>query len=215
LISGFLLLLIHKKKIQMDQPCCECGESGVCQVEVEKPEPIASEKLLRLRDLAAASLIPKKTRQERIREFTQATSDVPLPVQPQVMTKEQVNFLVKMNCEELMELLATIYDSEDDLCEKLISLAHQARSPQKRVFWNDVDVIAEQVDALVDIDYFNGNAASKVGWDMDEVFDVVHEANMAKKQADGTFHKVDGKVTKPPGWTPPDVEKVVQRWISE
>ena len=225
----------------MDQPCCECGESGVClvepcrdthdtpavsvsetndshrvcQVEAEKSKPIASEKLLRLRDLAARSLIPKKTRQERIREFTQATSDVPLPVRPQMMSREQVHFLVKMHCEELKELLATVYDSEVDIQEKLVAISHQSRNPQIRVFKNDTDVIANQVDALVDIDYFSGNAASKVGWDMDEVFDVVHEANMAKKHEDGTFHKVDGKVTKPPGWTPPDVEKVVRRWISE
>jgi len=117
-----------------------------------------------------------------------------------------------------MELLATVRNEEDsvlDIRSQLISCVGQARLPQLRVFWNDADVMGEQVDALVDIDYFSGNAASKVGWDMDEVFDVVHEANMAKRHPDGTFHKVNGKVDKPPGWTPPDVQRVVQKWISE
>jgi len=154
-----------------------------------------------------------KTRQARILEFTKATAEV--SDVPRIMTRKEVQFLVKMNCEELMELLATVFHKEDDIRAQLASCAALARPPQIREFKSETDVIANQVDALVDIDYFNGNAASKVGWDMDEVFDVVHEANMKKKHDDASFRKVDGKVIKPPGWTPPDVEKVVRGWFDQ
>ena len=43
------------------------------------------------------------------------------------------------------------------------------------------------------------------------VFGVVHGANMAKRNpATGKFEKreSDGKIIKPPGWSPPDVDVV-------
>lgn len=155
--------------------------------------------------------VDRRTRQARIREFTEATSEV--ATRPRVMEPGEVDFLVKMNCEELMELLATVYPAEKVL-DILRLLAGEAKKPVPVVNKTEIEVISAQVDALVDIDYFNGNAASKVGWDMDDVFDEVHDANMRKRHPDGTFRKVDGKVSKPPGWTPPDVEKVVKSWMA-
>ena len=50
------------------------------------------------------------------------------------------------------------------------------------------------------------------------VFGVVHGANMAKRNpATGKFEKreSDGKIIKPPGWSPPDVEGELKRQLAE
>ena len=60
------------------------------------------------------------------------------------------------------------------------------------------------------------NAAAKKGVNLSSVFDVVHDANMAKKWEDGTFHKrEDGKILKPETWSPPDVQKEIARQFKE
>ena len=44
------------------------------------------------------------------------------------------------------------------------------------------------------------------------VLDVMHricDANLGKKQADGTIHYVNGKVQKPEGWHPPQYDDMV------
>jgi predicted HAD superfamily Cof-like phosphohydrolase len=128
------------------------------------------------------------------------------------MTEQEVKFLVKMICEEAMELLATVCMPEDDILLELHNISHQSKLPLKRLFNNDIELMAEQVDAMIDIDYFCGNAAAKVGLDPDQVFDLVHEANMRKVFPDGEFHAENGKIMKPPGWKAPDVESLVGHW---
>ena len=43
--------------------------------------------------------------------------------------------------------------------------------------------------------------------DVRPVFEAVHAANMAKV---GGGVREDGKVLKPPGWQPPDVEAIIE-----
>ena len=134
------------------------------------------------------------------------------------MTREEVLFVVKMNVEELMELLITVAPDEpfpaEDTRSILLDIVKSARLPGKGKPKTEEEVIADQVDALVDIDYYNCNAACKAGMNVDDVFDVVHEkGNMSKKFPDGTFHRnEEGKVIKPPDWKEPDVLSVVQGW---
>merc|ERR1712139_728342 len=80
-----------------------------------------------------------------------------------------------------------------------------------------IDQIAAQADALVDIQYYMLNCAAKKGINMSSLFGVVHAANMAKRNPEtGRFEKrADGKIIKPPGWQPPDVEAEVRRQCKE
>lgn len=73
----------------------------------------------------------------------------------------------------------------------------------------------EQVDAIVDSYYYSLNAAAKCGMNASSVFNLVHGANMAKRDPEsGKFLKrADGKIIKPKGWTAPDVRKELQRQI--
>lgn len=52
--------------------------------------------------------------------------------------------------------------------------------------------------------------AAALGIPFDAVWDAVHTANMAKVWPDGTVHyREDGKVLKPPNWSPPDIAAVL------
>lgn len=155
------------------------------------------------------------TRSENVKIFTEQSKEIELPNHPRKMTREEVLFVAKMVSEELQELLVTVTDENEDPKKLLIDIVEKSNSPNyTNVGKNDLELMAEQVDAFVDIDYYNCNAAAKVGFNVDDVFQLVHQANMNKKFDDGTFHKnSEGKVIKPPGWIEPDVKEVVSGWI--
>ncbi len=76
-------------------------------------------------------------------------------------------------------------------------------------FSDDVDAIQK---ALVCVLRTNRIHADRTGVPLDAVFAEVHRTNMAKLNGDGEpIYRDDGKVLKPPGWTPPDIEGVLQR----
>lgn len=156
------------------------------------------------------------TRSEQVKIFTEESKDVKLPDHPRKMTREEVLFIVKMVSEELQELLLTVTDENENVKKLLINIVENSNSPSYNNHnKSDLELMAEQVDAFVDIDYYNCNAAAKVGFNVDDVFNVVHAANMSKKFDDGVFHKnEEGKVIKPPNWEEPDVIGVVNGWIN-
>lgn len=158
-----------------------------------------------------------QTRSERVKEFTEQSSGITLPTAPRPMTRKEVEFIVRMNCEELMELLMTVIEPTDNVKDVLQDIVKQSNPPVNYSFDKDkVDIINEQCDAFVDIDYYNCNAASKVGMNVDDFYNQVHEANMNKKFPDGTFHRNEsGKVIKPPGWQEADTVTIVNTWIEK
>ena len=66
----------------------------------------------------------------------------------------------------------------------------------------------ETIDGLCDLLYVIYGAAVTFGIDLDEFFEEVHRSNMAKV---GGTTRADGKVLKPEGWTPPDLERILIR----
>jgi len=60
--------------------------------------------------------------------------------------------------------------------------------------------IVDQADVAVDIIYYLVDTFLRAGVNLDSLFTIVHEANMAKRFPDGEFHKENGKVIKPEGW---------------
>ncbi len=63
----------------------------------------------------------------------------------------------------------------------------------------------EMIDALCDLLYVTVGAAVEMGIDLAPFFDEVHASNMRKA---GGPMRADGKHLKPPGWTPPDLQRV-------
>jgi hypothetical protein len=64
------------------------------------------------------------------------------------------------------------------------------------------------LDALVDLVYFAIGTAAGMGWDFNEAFKRVHEANMKKVRAYTERSAVD--LVKPPGWKAPDLSDLVK-----
>merc|ERR1712137_1346834 len=122
--------------------------------------------------------------------------------------------------DELLELWATLQGSQESKAA-IIELLTKAESLPKEVYSDNqqgiVKRIADQADALVDIEYYMLNCAAKKGFNMSSIFGVVHTANMAKRNPEtGRFEKnADGKVIKPPGWKPPNVEGELLRQFTE
>ena len=72
---------------------------------------------------------------------------------------------------------------------------------------NDIVGIA---DALADLCYVIYGAAHCYNIPLDKVYAEVHRSNMQKVGKDGKVTKrEDGKILKPEGWEPPDIEGVM------
>ena len=66
--------------------------------------------------------------------------------------------------------------------------------------------IPEVADALIDLIYVCIQAGIEWGIPLDRCWDEVQRANMAKK---GGPVRGDGKILKPEGWTPPDIDGII------
>merc|ERR1712241_642661 len=115
-----------------------------------------------------------------------------------------------------LELQATVRNPQQ--AKATMSAMIQNAKPVPQVDQNDeMNLIAEQGDALVDIWYYSQNAACKKGVNLCQIFDVVHAANMAKiDPATGKcLKRADGKILKPAGWKAPEVESEIRRKMAE
>ena len=73
--------------------------------------------------------------------------------------------------------------------------------------------IVQAADALADLLYVVYGAALEWGIPLDAVFQEVHRSNMTKLWPDGLPHcRDDGKILKPPGYSPADVSGVISRF---
>lgn len=172
----------------------------------------------------------KKSDAELVMEFTEqaAGEGVVYPCQPVPLDKEAVHFLCKMIIDEMLELMQTV-EGGGAAKRELIQYVEQAKELFEREYDCEsvipyrgmrdgkymtyvlpsgcMEQCADQADAMVDIYYYMLNAACKHGMNLSHVFTRVHEANMAKRDpSTGKFLKrEDGKIIKPPGWVPPDI----------
>ena len=69
----------------------------------------------------------------------------------------------------------------------------------------------EIADALADIIYIACGTAASYGIPLNEIFEEVHRSNMAKLVDGKPLKRADGKIIKPEGWTPPDIEGVIKK----
>jgi len=73
----------------------------------------------------------------------------------------------------------------------------------------DLDIVGI-ADALADIIYIACGTAVSYGIPLDKVFEEVHRSNMAKLVDGKPIYREDGKVLKPKGWTPPQIETILE-----
>lgn len=125
---------------------------------------------------------------------------------PRVPEDAEVRLRLRLIAEEFFETLWACFDADDpddyqyELREDLDD-AHSAVMGAIGAIRLRVDLV-EAVDGFADQLYVVHGAALAFGVHMAPVFAEVHRSNMAKKGGP----VVDGKLRKPPGWTPPDIE---------
>lgn len=72
--------------------------------------------------------------------------------------------------------------------------------------------MCEIADGLCDLIYVTIGTALEYGIDLDPIFEEVQRTNMAK--IPGNSRK-DGKITKPSGWTPPDIASLLEKQLKK
>lgn len=132
------------------------------------------------------------------------------------MNRQEVEFLITMVMSELQEIADTVTSSNQESLELMRSClgVDQSEHPGSPETRTEVELIADQADGGVDAWIYILNAFCKKGVDLLAIFEVVHRANMAKRDpSTGKFlrRESDGKVIKPPGWQPPDIENEIRR----
>lgn len=78
--------------------------------------------------------------------------------------------------------------------------------------------LADCLDSLVDLVYVALGTAYHMNLPFDKAWAAVHTANMAKVRAErpsDSKRKSSFDVIKPPGWTPPDIEAVIEEYQLE
>lgn len=161
-----------------------------------------------IRDLISRS----RSNAESVREFTEQSWGE-IPATPQISSRDEVLFIIKMVKSELVELAQTVTETPEEAEELVRNSPLVDTNRTYKCPTEPANIIADQVDAAVDIMYYLYNHFAKRGVNADKVFKVVHEANMAKRWEDGKFHlrEEDRKVIKPAGWVEPDVVGEVKR----
>lgn len=145
-------------------------------------------------------------------QFTTETGTV-CPDKPTAMGRSSVLFIIRMIMSELDELACTVTDNDTER-DKLMNEAMNTRDKCNNFMYESEDeLIGAQFDALVDSWYYSLNTAAKHGVNMSKIFDLVHQANMAKRDpVSGKFlrREADGKIIKPTGWKSPDITSEIK-----
>jgi predicted HAD superfamily Cof-like phosphohydrolase len=126
---------------------------------------------------------------------------------PRVPDRDLVMFRLWFLAEELRELGEAFGVRVETTFEPL----YRATTPEP----DPVSQVAKAFDALLDLEYVLLGTVSLFGlspcWDAG--FRLVHEANMTKvrgKKPGRSFTDVRWDVTKPPGWTAPDLVPLIR-----
>lgn len=149
----------------------------------------------------------------QVREFSSLAGN--LPKTPTIASKQQIKFIIRMVMSEMAELAVTQVD-HNSIHEFLHECVNEIDVPKKiTVSDNEVEVIAEQQDAIADAIYYCVDWSARRGVNIGTLLEVIHQSNMDKKWSDGKFHvRDDGKVMKPIGWKAPDIYNVIENAIS-
>lgn len=146
---------------------------------------------------------------EQVSDFHRANG-VPILDTPQVPADERVRLRLRLIAEEFCELLAaSLADGEgqNSLVDHIgWTLREHINSAAPRV-----DLV-EVADALADLDYVIEGTRLEFGIDGAPIAAEIHRSNMSKLGPDGKpVLRPDGKITKGPSYSPPDVARELLR----
>lgn len=143
---------------------------------------------------------------DQVREFHVAMN-CPTLSTPQLISDDRVRLRLKLIGEEFFELISAMTPEGKNTLQESIEDFKTAVD----ALTIGVD-IAAMADALADLDYVIEGTRLEFGIDGAPIADEVHRANMTKL---GGKVREDGKILKPEGWTPPDIEGELRKqgWV--
>jgi len=113
---------------------------------------------------------------QKVKQFRQKLN-LPISDRPQLLRSAEISFYARFIMEELSELMR----------------AHEKNN------------LVDAADAITDLIYVAMGCAHHMGMPLEDIFDIVHEANM-QKQPGETNRGVQTDALKPAGWIPPEKE---------
>jgi predicted HAD superfamily Cof-like phosphohydrolase len=158
-----------------------------------------------------------KRNAEKVKEFTGGAFGAVADKPTEPLDRKRAEFIVGMVISEMAELLRTVTDEGEDVIEEIRKLCGKDANSSYVKPTDTTKLIAEQADAMVDAMYYMYDVGARTGINLDSIFDVVHKANMDKRDpATGKFIKrEDGKILKPEGWKEPDIMQEVARQMAQ
>ncbi len=159
-----------------------------------------------------------KTNAEDVREFTEGYSNQQCPDKPTPMGRDQAFFIIRMVMSELDELAVTVTASDEECNQFMQSALNSIDKCHKYDYPTETELIGAQADSMVDAWYYMLNIAAKHGMNLSKLFDIIHQANMNKRDPEsGQFirRESDGKVIKPEGWTAPNIDDEIRKQTKE
>lgn len=155
-----------------------------------------------------------KSDSDKVKEFTEASLNINCPKEPILIPKDEIIFTIRMIFSEASELVSTVTSNSEECKELLNDALNNIDLCKKYDYKDDIERIAAQADAMVDANYYMQNIACKHGMNLSKIFDIVHDANMNKRDPI-TYQFIrresDGKIMKPLNWKAPDIETEIKR----
>lgn len=148
-----------------------------------------------------------------VQQFTRESKPILLTEEEEIVNDaQQRDFIVQMVLSEVCELLDTVIPDSVEVVRAVITTTRGA-NVQKQLFSSTGSATWHYMYHIVRLCELY---ARKLGFEFSDAFNVVHQANMNKRDPEtGRFElRDDGKVIKPPGWQPPDMEAFVREKMS-
>jgi len=134
---------------------------------------------------------------KQVREFHEKFG-ITVRKTPTVPSAEEMRLRAKLIMEEAIEVLEAMGAGE----KHLEALRSEVKWTIRTIYGDNIDLV-KVADGFADLDYVVEGARSVFGIDGEPIANIVHAANMRKV---GGKRAPDGKVLKPEGWMPPDVD---------
>jgi predicted HAD superfamily Cof-like phosphohydrolase len=133
--------------------------------------------------------------QEQVIEFHKLVGQ-PLVGSPTIPADERVRLRARLVAEEFFEVMRSLYGHHAGLNVSESTIEAVIRNSPTNVN------LVELADGLADLDYVVEGTRLEFGIEGDAIAREVHRRNMQKRKGPV---RADGKIEKPPGWTPPDI----------
>lgn len=142
-----------------------------------------------------------KTLREQVIEFHRRFSQ-PIAPEPRIIDHKRIRLRARLISEEFLEVMHSMFIGR----EMFLNVENHLREACDRL---PVRVAMPLLaDGLADLDYVIEGTRLEFGIDGGPIAEEVHRANMSKV---GGGQRSDGKILKPDGFVPPDIESALRR----